>query len=85
MLYYCNFINFANVFIKHSHSLHILPADHYCPEGCAAPNPCDAGTYADETQFAVCLDCPAGFFCTHTTVTPESCPAGESVGPLVPE
>lgn len=49
---------------------------HYCPEGTSWPKPCPAGEYNNETAREECLDCPAGFFCTINTTSPEECPAG---------
>lgn len=47
-----------------------------CPEGSSYPEPCEAGTYNNETGRSSCLDCPPGFFCTMNTTVPVECPSG---------
>ena len=56
----------------------ICPVGHYCPEGSSQPLPCEAGTYANTTNLAVCLQCPPGYFCHVGSVSFEEsiCPQG---------
>ncbi|GIQ81354.1 hypothetical protein KIPB_002301, partial [Kipferlia bialata] len=71
----------------------ICPVGHYCPTGSesaipceagtfqsstAAADSCDAGTYQNEEGEAVCLACPAGYYClsTCTDYSPNTCPLG---------
>ena len=49
---------------------------HRCPEGSPWPIACAAGEYNHETGREICLDCPAGSFCTVNTTTPDTCSAG---------
>ena len=35
----------------------------YCPQGSAAQQPCQAGTYSSTTRSVTCSDCPAGRLC----------------------
>nr|XP_006821768.1 PREDICTED: multiple epidermal growth factor-like domains protein 10-like [Saccoglossus kowalevskii] len=41
----------------------ICPIGHHCPLGSERPIPCSNGTYMNVTGAAVCLECPAGYYC----------------------
>ena len=52
------------------------PAGSFCLPGASIPTPCPAGTYSAAvggTAFALCITCPAGFYCPTSTI-----PAGFS-------
>ncbi|KAF0717142.1 hypothetical protein As57867_002460, partial [Aphanomyces stellatus] len=49
---------------------------NYCPSGTIVPLPCPAGTFANVTGLATCMQCPLRYYCTIGTTNPLSCPAG---------
>ena len=54
----------------------ICPVGNYCPEGTSLPITCDAGSYANVTRLATCMECPLGYFCFSDSVHPLPCPVG---------
>lgn len=45
----------------------VCPTGHYCPRASDLPQPCMAGSYADEEAMESCKLCPEGFYCTTNT------------------
>ena len=41
----------------------ICPQGHYCPTGTTTPILCAAGSYSNVTGLALCVECPAGYYC----------------------
>ena len=53
---------------------------YYCPAGSAAPTPCGAGEYTNQTRSTTCLSCPEGHYCPVNTSDPFPCPQGHWCG-----
>lgn len=56
----------------------ICPVRFYCPLKSASPTLCPPGTYGNATQLTgadECISCPAGHYCTDSTIT-DTCTAG---------
>ena len=43
------------------------PKGHSCKPGTTAPQPCPAGTFADDFGQQLCMNCPSSFFCPMKT------------------
>ena len=51
------------------------PVGSYCPVGSPTPLLCTNGTYTNATTLAVCIDCPAGWYCLNGLLEGK-CPMG---------
>jgi len=53
------------------------PIGNKCPAGSPSPTLCASGTYQNQTAQAICLPCPAGYYCLSSFPdTPKPCPRG---------
>ena len=41
----------------------VCPLGHHCPAASEYPQPCDAGSYADQIGMWNCTVCPPGYYC----------------------
>ncbi|XP_028816958.1 zonadhesin [Denticeps clupeoides] len=85
----------AGFYCTEDESIHSGPQTcspgHMCPAGSSAQIPCVPGTYQSQPGQAVCVHCPAGFYCagsvnpvtedTEGTHTPAPCPKGHFCPP----
>ncbi|KDO16495.1 hypothetical protein SPRG_17985 [Saprolegnia parasitica CBS 223.65] len=55
---------------------HSCPLGSACPLGSIVPQPCAAGTFANNTGQSVCSPCPPQFYCLNNASVPLPCPAG---------